>query len=156
MTDDEKRVVELIRQAFRGATLGNGVGLMQAQGLDDYADAKTLGEYRSQDEKSDWSAIPADELNSCCSSLSFFDAEGMRFHLPAFLIADLEGTFVQEVVFHLTCFEHDAMDRFAELSTTQRHSVREFLLLRLRDPNCEFERPMIQKALDEYWTAIEE
>src|SRR5690606_11328391 len=99
MNDDERRIARLIRAAFRDVRLGNGVGLMQAQGLDDYADSKTLAEYRSQDEKDDWSKIPVSELNACYSSLSFFDAEGMRFHLPAFLIADIEGTFNQEVTF---------------------------------------------------------
>ena len=156
MTNDKTRVAELIREAFQGIGLGNGVGLMQGQGLDDYADSKTIAAYRSKDEKDDWSIIPISDLNSCHSSLSFFDAEGMRFHLPAFLIADLEGTFDQDVVFNLTYFEHDAMSCFAILSDSQRNAVREFLLLRLSDPNCEFERPMIEKALSEYWTATEE
>jgi len=29
----------------------------------------------------------------CNSSLSFFNADGMRFHLPAFLIAELKGEY---------------------------------------------------------------
>ncbi len=32
----------LIREAFKNVTLENGVGLNQAQGMDDYADAHTL------------------------------------------------------------------------------------------------------------------
>jgi len=152
MTDDESRVANLIRKAFRSVQLGNGVGLMHAQGLDDYADRQTLAEYRSKDEKDDWSSIPVSALNNCYSSLSFFDAEGMRFHLPAYLIADLEGTYDHDVVFHLTYSENDAMSRFSLLADAQRHAVRQFLLLRLSNPDCEFERPMIESALAKYWT----
>lgn len=95
MTDAERRIADVVRSAFQGVTLGNGIGLWQGQGLDDYANSETLARYRAQDEKVDWSRIPASELDSCHSSLSFFDAEGMRFHLPAYLIADLEGTLTQ-------------------------------------------------------------
>ncbi|HCS53454.1 DUF6714 family protein [Rubinisphaera sp.] len=156
MTEEQTRIAELIRDAFRGVELGDGVGLTEADGLDDYADAKTLAGYRSNDEKFDWSKISATELNRYYCSLSFFDAEGMRFHLPAYLIADLEGTFEQDVVFHLTYFEHDAISRFSLLSDLQRTAVREFLLIRLSDPNCEFERPMIETALSKYWTTTED
>ena len=156
MTDDQIRVANLIRDAFREITLEDGIGLLQGHGLDNGADSKTLKEYRSKDEKNDWSMIPVSDLNSCFSSLSFFDAEGMQFHLPAFLIADLEGTFDGDVLFHLTYFEHDAMSRFEILTDSQRNAVREFLLLRLSDPNSDIETPMIEKALSEYWAAAEE
>ncbi len=158
MTNTEQRVADLIRTAFRGVTLGNGVGLRQARGLDDYADSETLAKYRAEDEKKDWSRIPASELNRYGDSLSFFDPEGMRFHLPAYLIADLEGMLTCEVVFHLT-YDY-GMSRFSEFTTIQRNAVREFLLLRLSDSKREPgpERPeieMIEKALAEYWTVPE-
>ena len=98
MTPEEERVADLVRRAFYGVTLGNGVGLLHGQGLDYYADRQTLAQYRAKDEKLDWTRIGVTELNRCHSSLSFFDAEGMRFHLPAYLIADLEGTLNQDIV----------------------------------------------------------
>lgn len=151
MDEHETRVANLFREAFRGVQLDEGVGLMQAQGLDDYADDQTLNRYRAGDEKDDWSRIPVNDLHQCYSSLSFFDAEGMRFHLPAYLIADLEGTFEQDVLFTLTCFEYENLSRFALLSDAQRHAVREYLLLQLSRSD-DFVRPMIEKALSEYWT----
>ena len=155
MTEEGKRVADLIRAAFHGVRLGNGVGLWQGQALDDYADAATEAKYREKDEKDDWSKISADELNHCYSSPSFFDAEGMRFHLPAFLIADLEGTYRMDVVFHVTDFSFGMASRFALLSGQQRHAVREYLLLRLSTADIDeigFIGPMIEKALAEYWT----
>ncbi len=62
MAADTDRVLALVRRAFHGVTLGNGVGLHQGRGLDDYADDRTLASYRAQDEKNDWSAIPIADL----------------------------------------------------------------------------------------------
>lgn len=154
MTNAERRVADLVQKAFRGVTLGDGVGLRQGLGLDDYADRETLARYRSKDEKDDWSRIPASELNSCQSSPAFFDAAGKRFHLPAYLIADLEDTLSQDIIFYL-CY--DAQSWFSALNDLQRNAVREFLLLRLSDGRRELElkRPtveMIEKALVEHWS----
>lgn len=153
--DAEKvRVLDLVRSAFDGVTLGEGVGLLQAQGIDDYADERTMKSYRAQDEKHDWSAIPVADLDRCYSSLSFFDADGMRFHLPAYMIANLEGQLqTADVGFHLCTMEYDNALRFATLSPAQREAVRAFLLLRLSDAHCEFEHPRIEAALRDYWTA---
>jgi hypothetical protein len=155
MSEHEQRVMNLIRTSFAGVALGDGVGLWQGQGLDDYADARTLAAYRTQDEKQDWSAISIKNLDYCHSSLSFFDSEGMRFHLPAYLVADLEGTLkTADVLFHVVYMANGAESRFEKLSPAQRDAVREFLLLRLADPNYEFVHPMIVTALRDYWNRL--
>lgn len=149
MNAAERRVATIVRDAFRNVTLGEGTGLWEAQELDDYADQRQLAEYRARDEKANWSAIPPDDLNRCYSSLSFFDAPGMRFHLPAFLIADLEGLYSQDVIFHLTYPQRENLTRFDLLNASQRNAVREFLRLRLAA--SEFETGMIESALETYW-----
>ena len=146
-----QEVCRVIESAFAGVTLGNGVGLQEAQGLDDYAGAETCAAYRSNDEKNDWHSISGKALRRCSSSLSFFDAEGMRFHLPAYLIADLRGEYGFGMVFCLT--QTGDYDRyFRLLSDAQRGAVRAFLLHLLDDRDYEFDRPHILRALDEYWT----
>lgn len=154
MDAEKARILGLVRNAFRGVTLGEGVGLRQGQGLDDYADEQTLAAYRALDEKLDWSAISTADLDRYSSSLSFFDADGMRFHLPAFLVAELEGR-AQSVyiVYHLTRLEDGAASRFDTLSPAQRDVVREFLLLNLSDAHQEFDHPNIEAALRVFWTA---
>jgi hypothetical protein len=139
-----------IREAFAGVTLGGGVGLRQAQGIDDHQDKATCARYRASDEKEDWTRIPVSELNCCNSSLSFFDAEGMRFHLPAYLIADLQGAYNFGMACCLTQ-SHDFDGHFGLLSGAQRAAVREFLLHISKEPDYEFDRPHIIRALNEYW-----
>ena len=154
MTDEELRVLHLIQSAFREVRLGKGVGLRQGSGLDDRADSRMLAAYRSEDEKHDWSAISIDDLDHYHWGLAFLDAEGMRFHLPAYLSADLHGGLTSaDIVFHLVVFEPIGVSRFALLNDSQRNAVREFLLLRLEEPNQEFAHPMIEIALSEYWNA---
>ena len=146
-----QEVCRTIEAAFAGVTLGGGVGLQEAQGLDDYADAATCAAYRANDEKDDWHRIPTEALNHCNSSLSFFDAEGMRFHLPAYLLADLRGDYGFGMAFCLT--QTSDYDRyFRLLSDAQRSAVRAFLLHIADDPEYEFDRPHIVRALNEYWT----
>jgi hypothetical protein len=130
--------------------LGKGVGLREAQGLDDYEDAATRARYRASDEKEDWSRIPAEELNRSYSSLSFFDAEGMRFHLPAYLIAELQGLYGQDLVFHLTYPSSLTDGTFALLSPAQRSAVRAYLLHIAASPDHRLSRAD-KRALDGYW-----
>lgn len=142
----------LIREAFANLRLGAGIGLREAQGLDDYADARTCAEYRAKDEKEDWQRLSVEDLNACYSSLSFFDAEGMRFHLPAFLIAEIEGHYLQDLVFQLAHLNEHSIAQYALLTPAQRGAVRAYLLYLLEDSRYEFDRPHIVRALDEYWT----
>jgi hypothetical protein len=140
-----------IQKVFHGVTLGNGVGLLEGQGLDDYADEATRKAYRERDEKQDWTRIPAEALNRCNSSLSFFDAEGMRFHLPAFMIAELNGDLNVSCVYHLAHLHDYAKNKLVTLSREERRAVREFLLLVRDAPDYEFDRPQIEQALSDYW-----
>ncbi|WP_425616185.1 DUF6714 family protein [Anatilimnocola sp. NA78] len=149
---DQDRVAQLIRTAFHGVKLGHGTGLWEAQGIDDYAEDDQIQAYRAKDEKEDWSAIPVEDLNRCYSSLSFFDAAGMRFHLPAFLLADLAGKYTSmDILFTLTTRSNYTTSRFAELSPSQRAAIRQFLLLRLADPHHSLSHRSIQDALERYW-----
>lgn len=145
-----------VEQAFAGVTLGSGVGLFEGRGLDDYADAETLAAYRAEDEKDDWRKIPVEDLNHFQSSLSFFDAEGMRFHLPAYLIADLrdEGHATMAHQFINLYDGHAALraEKFALLSDAQRATVRTYLQLIIDDPDEQRHRQEIERALQEEWT----
>jgi len=141
----------LIQKAFLDVRLGQGVGLMEAQGRDDYADATTCASYRAKDEKEDWRRISAEALNRCGSSLSFFDAEGMRFHLPAYLLGYLQDTFNGEMMFALTHLSEYSEKQFTLLSGVQRNAVRAFLEFHLNDPGSSIHHAYIARALSEYW-----
>ena len=119
-----QEIAALIEESFSGVTLGRGIGLREAQGLDDYANAETCAAYRAGDEKDDWSRISVNDLNACYGSRSFFDAEGMRFHPPAFLIAELNGGYLQDMTFQLAWLNDYSIGQYSLLSPAQRKAVR--------------------------------
>lgn len=82
-------VISRIAAAFSSVKLGDGIGLFEANGLDNYATEEEQHRIRASDEKLDWRRIFYEDLAKCYSSPSFFDAQGFVFHLPAFLIAEL-------------------------------------------------------------------
>jgi len=82
--------VDQMRSAFHGVELGDGIGIHEANGLDDYADESELARLRALDERQDWQNLDADTLEHFYSAPSFFDSQGFVFHLPAFLIATLD------------------------------------------------------------------
>lgn len=144
-------IKDQIRRAFASVRLGVGVGLWEAQGIDDYADAATCAAYRTKDEKDDWSLIPVADLNRCYSSPSFFDAAGMRFHLPAFLIADLDGQHDQGMIFQLTQTSR-LESQYELLDQAQRDVVRKYLAFMEDEPDQAWDREHIQRALADYWS----
>jgi hypothetical protein len=150
LSERAQLVAAEIRRAFRGVTLRDGVGLQQAQGLDDYAEPEELKRYRADDEKDDWQKIPSQELRRCGSSLSFFDADGMRFHLPAFLIAELREDYGIGLNYYLTEPDEFSRSKFATLDGPQKQAVLAYLRHCLEDPSQRFDHPGIQRALG-YW-----
>jgi len=151
MTPERLQVIGKIRQAFAGVVLEDGVGLKQAQGIDDYEDEWTCAKHRESDEKEDWSKFSPKELAKCHSSLSFFDAKGMRFHLPAFLIAELEETMFMSTEFHLTQLDDFKLSKFSLFSNDQKRAVEAFLWEILKDENFKYSHEHISAALEDYW-----
>lgn len=138
-----------VTQAFAGVTLGDGIGLLEAQGLDDYVDDKTLAAYREKDEREDWSALGRDDLARYNSSLSFFDAKGMRFHIPAFLLAAMDDDAFDLVV----TLTYTADERFALLTPSQRKVIRDYLMFIEQEHAHASDRERIQTALSGYWAS---
>jgi len=144
---------ELIAEAFQGVQLGSGVGLWQGEAVDDYKSETEQAIERLKDEKLDWSKIPDEHLYGCEVSLCYFDPEGMRFHLPAFLLAEIDGKTNTGPLFHLTSLDEYALSKFALLTEPQRVSVIAFLRWCLENPDYESSRADIERALREYWEA---
>ncbi|MEF9955604.1 MAG: hypothetical protein RSA22_02675 [Acinetobacter sp.] len=139
-----------IESAFAGVTLEEGIGLYEAQAIDDYASEAECLAYRAKDEKLNWRNISVDDLNRCNSSLSFFDAQGMLFHLPAFLLANLNGDYLQELTFTLTRPWADMERKFSLFNAEQRFAVRAYLLFLLDEPDEVFRYSDIRDALAQY------
>lgn len=144
--------IEKLKAAFAGVRLDDGIGLRQAQGIDNYEDQWVCARYRAEDEKDDWQRIPAAQLACCHSSLSFFDPKGMRFHLPAFIVAELEGTVNMHTEFHLVHLDDFARSKLVLLTPTQKEAIESCLWAMLDDQRFALEHENIARAIEDYWS----
>jgi hypothetical protein len=140
MTMEE--LIQKIQIAFKDVKLEDGIGLWEGQGLDNYADQKTMLELREKDERNNWNNIPYKDISLCQSSLSFFDAKGMRFCLPKFLLLDIlaeqlyqeQGISSPDVIFTLSCNSNDdyQKSRFSLFNKQQIECIIHFLEYKLQ------------------------
>ena len=152
MTKDKQSLISEIREAFKDVELDGGIGLSEADALDNYADEHICEECKKKDEKYFWNTITANELNQFRNGLCFFDAKGMRFHLPAFMIAEIKNQYRDSLIFTLTNLSDCSKSQFELLSQKQREVVKLFLEYLLNDPEYEFDRPDIKTAIENYWS----
>jgi len=146
-----------IRTAFNGVKLEDGIGLWEGQGIDDYASESKILELRKKDERNNWDAISYQDLQSCQSSLSFFDAKGMRFCLPKYLIFDLlddqfyekEGLVPPDLVFTLghKLDEEYQKVRYSLLDNLQIQCIIDYLKYKLSESPNDFE---LNKTIDKW------
>jgi hypothetical protein len=116
-------LIEQIAAAFAGVTLGDGIGLWESDGIDDYRGADELRALRAKDEKMDWRRIPANDLSHCNAAPSFLDARGLYFHTPAFMTAELRGEFKQDFIGRLIYNSLTAPEFRDLLTPDQRHVI---------------------------------
>jgi len=148
---DKVKLIHEISEAFKDVELQDGIGLHEANAIDNYAQEKYRTECRQMDEKFNWKIINSEDLNKCNASLSYFDAKGMRFHLPAFMIAEIKREYSFTISYTLTNHLDDTT-RFELLSIRQRYVIKLFLEYILNDSDYEFEKPEIKTAIEKYWT----
>ena len=84
--------IQQIHEAFAELTLGGGLTLHQAhlEGFYDEDEEEWLAA-RGKDMESHWAEVPDWKLESKSSALFFFDPEGWRFYIPAFMCWSLKN-----------------------------------------------------------------
>ena len=151
MPTSPDEIIALVQVAFQGVTLGAGVGLYEGHAEDGIYTRIYVEAERAKDEKLDWAAIPAARLDECPCAQSFFDAEGMRFHLPALIIADLRGETECDPVISLTHPDDYSRDQLSLLTVEQRAAVRAYLGYVRDHPEVYYSTEEADRALSEYW-----
>jgi hypothetical protein len=145
---------EKIESAFAGVTLGNGIGLKEGRGVDDYENPDVLSQLHAQDERTDWHRLTSEVLLSYQSSIGFTDAEGMRFHLPAWMLAELRDDGIACLIWSLCRIAPHSEHQFSLLSPVQRSVVRDFLEFMRDDPEYTHERAEIDAAINHFWSQV--
>ena len=101
------QLIQEIENAFDDVSREDGLTLHEANAIDDW---KTIPEQhfaRKLDCETRWQDVPEQAIVSYGSALSFLDAKGFRYYLPAFMIFALRnwdnqyGRVADSCVFHL-------------------------------------------------------
>ena len=144
-------IKEEIILAFQDVELGDGIGLWEAQAIDDYESKDVQQEARKKDEKADWRKISGNDLFRCDSSLSFMDAKGMRFHVPAFILGEIDGSTNTGPMYHLSQVVITRPELFKEFNAAQKEAVAMYLEWCVWQEDYQFESHHIKRALNEFW-----
>lgn len=101
--DEKQKVIEKIHRAFDGSEFP-GERFLQGS----YEGSEPYEEVGPFEEKKDWKAIDAAFLDAHAGALSFFSEGGLRYFLPAYLIADINGELnTADPLSHLTSAFYD-------------------------------------------------
>jgi hypothetical protein len=127
--------------------------------------------------RTDWTALEPEFLNQAPDgwglALSFFSGEALRFYLPAYLIADIQGTLdIGDPTSRLCAFvtplmENRKLAKFYGGGTLGEHARREFALFSPAQVSAivaylwwKLEQggydPTVEQALENYWLARED
>ena len=161
--NQKEQVIQLIHQAFEQVKLEEGVSLHQTIKIDNYGETnETLESQIKADERKDWKNLIDDpeliEVNGI-GGLSFYDAKGLRFHLPAYLCLTVntpDTDISESLMFHLTHLEAYNRERFSILTAEQRKAVKVFLTYVRYNTGFAFEGNFnaIEAAIRDYWSSL--
>ena len=154
-------IIAEIEAAFDSVSRDGGVSLHQADAIDDYASGTEQEEARKIDRDSRWQDVPDDQIAAHCDALSFLDAIGFRYYIPAFMVwmlkdpARMDLNTSASTVFALTqpvCKNpaDEKYKKYSQFTDQQRSAIGHFLEhlceLGFEDPDS---RPM--KRSLRYW-----
>ncbi|WP_406694524.1 DUF6714 family protein [Singulisphaera sp. Ch08] len=135
-TDEElrdiARMIQQIHIAFADVVLSGGETIHQAHLEGIFGRGERWIAAGEKDPESDWSEVPGWKLEQGASTLSFFDVEGWRFHIPAFMCWSLQNwrttdsTTPESVIWNLD-FEEHWSKRYESLNRAQSEAVYDFL-----------------------------
>ncbi len=82
-----------IRHAFADVSREGGVSVSEAYVIDNYGTDEERADARASDTDTHWSQIDPAIEDPCGSALTFMDAIGYRYYIPAFMCATLQSAY---------------------------------------------------------------
>ena len=145
-------ILNHISEAFKDVKLEDGISISQARLMDDYRDTKeNIKNARSIDNEQSWTEISKDKLEKLYDAITFLDAKGLRFYLPAYMAYGIlyPDTGFPIGDYAISQLEGDTMERYHIFSPEQKVVIKEFLEFTLGEGDY-FDTEIALKAL-EYW-----
>lgn len=155
-----EQIVMEIENAFSHVHLGNGIGINEANAIENYEDNEERQKARTLDEKVSWLKISDALVGKSDSALAFMDEEGFRFCIPVFMRYSLmhydtcELGIIDSPIY--------ALERFAKILTRkssgktfftmeQNKVIAKYLKYVALDEGANFDSSFASRALDLFW-----
>jgi len=153
------QLLELIHNAFHDVRLGAGISISQARVIDDRGSTKEEEEARSSDKEESWTEIPDEKVEWFNDTLSFMDAKGLRFYLPAFMSYALRNphstSFAVDAPIYALWHERGGIEyrekMFSVLNQRQKEAIYAFLLYCSVHEECNYDTNAAREAIAKYW-----
>ncbi|MEM8779523.1 MAG: DUF6714 family protein [Cyanobacteria bacterium P01_G01_bin.49] len=84
---DRVKLISDIEAAFKGVSLDGGIGIYEAEVIDDYGDEEERNKAKIKDSTSwvKWEEIPKEILKRYYTTFCFVDSKGFKFLIPAYM-----------------------------------------------------------------------
>ncbi len=154
-------LIEQIAKAFEGVTREDGVSLHEARAIDDYEGDEGRAAARKKDTDCRWQDVPDEWIEYFSDVLSFFDAKGFRYYIPAYMIWSLKNyRATQSMSLHSTiyalqiyqCPNSNPYEPFSLLSAAQSKAVCDFLRFMATYGADWVDAGAARRALNQYWS----
>ena len=160
--NQKEHVLHLIYESFDQVLLEDGVSLHETIEIDNYGATDKEKAQIKNDERKDWKKLIDDpELEKIhgIGGLCFYDAKGLRFHLPAYMCLTINkphADVTESLMFTLTHLEAYNQERFAILTIEQRKAIKVFLTYARYNTGFAFEYNFaaIEAAIRDYWGGV--
>lgn len=152
-------LLEQIEAAFGKVRLGSGISLHQARALDRLDLPQVVQQARRRDTEERWQEIPDSKVEDFHYALTYLDPEGLRFHLPRYMVFSLEhpgldSPAVDAAVYACDFGEDVAQDVLAQFNAMSRRQMRviaDFLLFIAESRDADYDTLVAAVALESFW-----
>ena len=153
-------LVAEIHAAFGQARLGDGLSLHQAWAMELLQPPEDVLAARALDTEQRWQDIPDDKVEEFHFALTFMDPEGLRFHLPRFMVFSLEhpgldspavDAAVYACDFGDESMEQEVLKQFNAMSRRQMRMIAKFLMHVAEASDEHYDTMVAAIAVDAFW-----
>lgn len=143
-------IVKIIESAFAKVRLEEGTSISEGTVIDDYGTDEDRRKARMMDEKNDWRLISDRAIRKHQTSLTFMNAKGYQYNLPAYMRFVMRNYLISDSnsidsVFHNLSDRHDK--RRVVFSAPQRAAIRDFLQFFADEPKGWFRDEALRALL---------
>lgn len=158
-------VLKLIEHAFSKVLLGEGIGIFEAEAIDNYASEQQTKKARAKDREfwRHWSEVPQEVISQASFALCFADPEGMRYLLPAYMAFSIKNyeesasASVDSPIYALGRGEEAFGGDLSILSSEQRQAIIAYLELMILEAGEYYvDASMASYAYEKFWSHYDE